>query len=63
MTPRPEITGVIGPQDVFDRMLKGGVDQNTAIERLTGVLIGRGPLRVRLQRTPRNIRRKSPKNW
>jgi predicted RND superfamily exporter protein len=44
----PEIDTVISPQDVFDRMLEGGVDQHTALDRLTGVLVGRGPLRVRL---------------
>ena len=46
--PLPEIEGVIAPQDVFDRMLEGGVDPETALDRLTGILIGRGPLRVRL---------------
>ncbi len=44
----PEIAAVISPQDVFERMRKGGVAPETALARLTGVLIGQGPLRVRL---------------
>ena len=51
---KPEISGVIAPQDVFDRMVRGGVDEETALRRLSGVLIGRGPLRVRLTEAARS---------
>ncbi len=52
----PEIASVIAPQDVFDRMIKGKVDEQTALSRLTGVLIGRGPLRVRLSEEAKSHR-------
>lgn len=44
----PEIDNVIAPQDLFDTMVDRGVDHQKALEQLSGVLIGRGPLRVRL---------------
>ncbi len=50
----PEVERVISPQDIFDRMREGGVDEAAALERLTGVLIGRGPLRVRLSEEARS---------
>ncbi len=50
----PEIEGVVAPEDIFDRMLEGGVAPETALDRLTGVLIGRGPLRVRLSAEARS---------
>lgn len=44
----PEISGVIAPQDIFEKMVERGVDEHQALQHLSGVLIGRGPLRVRL---------------
>ncbi|MCA9070589.1 MAG: hypothetical protein KDA84_16780, partial [Planctomycetaceae bacterium] len=44
----PEIAGVVAPQDLFDKMVERGIDEQSALNHLSGVLIGRGPLRVRL---------------
>lgn len=52
--PMPEVERVISPRDVFGRMLEGGVDEDIALKRLTGVLIGPGPLRVRLSQDARS---------
>lgn len=40
---------VNGPLDVLERMQTGGVSTEGGLERLTGVLVGPGPIRVRFQ--------------
>ncbi len=43
----PYVSSINTPREALDRMLKQKVDEEEAIRRLTGTLIGRGPLRVR----------------
>jgi predicted RND superfamily exporter protein len=42
------VENVITPHEVVDKMVGQGVERQEAIRRLTGILIGRGPLCVRL---------------
>lgn len=43
-----EIDSVTRPIDVINRMRENGVDSQEAVQRLTGVILGAGPLRVQL---------------
>jgi len=53
------VANVVTPNDLLDRMTRQGIDRETAIERLTGVLIGKGSLKVQLTDHGRNRIRKT----
>ena len=44
----PYVTGVSTPTEGLERILDRGIEQEEAVRRLTGLLIGRGPLKVKL---------------
>ncbi len=44
----PLVSGVTIPQDLLSRMLDRDIPVETALDRIEGVLTGRGPLRIRL---------------
>lgn len=46
--PIPGVSEVTTPQSLVEQMLDNGIDEETAVDRLTGVLIGSGFLKVRL---------------
>ena len=49
----PQVARVVTPRDVIVRMVDQGVDRDEAIRRLKGVLVGTGPLKVRLSEAGR----------
>jgi predicted RND superfamily exporter protein len=53
------VANVVTPNDLLDRMTRQGIERATAIERLTGVLIGRGNLKVQLTERGRSRKRKT----
>jgi predicted RND superfamily exporter protein len=54
-----EIAGVISPKDVLLAMQRGNVEPQEAARRLHGVILGSGPLRVRLTEAGRQRFRKT----
>ncbi len=54
-----EVAAVIEPNDVLLAMQRGGVEPDEAVRRLSGVLLGAGPLKVRLTEAGRERLRKS----
>ena len=44
----PYVTGVSTPTEGLQRILDRGIEQEEAVRRLTGLLIGRGPIKVKL---------------
>ena len=48
-----QVARVTTPREVITRMVDQGVDRDEAIKRLQGVLVGTGPLKVRLTETGR----------
>lgn len=52
----PEITRVITASEAIERLTVQGIDQETAVERLTGTVIGGGGLKLRLTEAGRETR-------
>ncbi len=52
---QPRIKEVRSPRDLIRRMLASDVDRETAIKQLQGVVIGSGPLKVRLSPAGRRV--------
>jgi len=48
------IDTVVTPLDVIERMSALGVERDTAVERLQGILVGRGALKIQLTEAGRN---------
>jgi predicted RND superfamily exporter protein len=48
-----QVARVVTPQDVISRMVEHDVERDEAIRRLQGVLVGTGPLKVRLSNAGR----------
>jgi hypothetical protein len=44
----PQVSAVVTPVEIIERMTAQGVDRNTAVESLQGLLVGHGPLKVTL---------------
>ncbi|MBW3543057.1 MAG: hypothetical protein KY476_22590, partial [Planctomycetes bacterium] len=51
----PEVERVIGPQELLDEMARRDISRAEGLRRLTGMLVGRGPLKIRLSDAAREV--------